>query len=163
MVAPFNQPDLNYPVIFAELSDHPTLCTNEKRCYPHPWSDAQLKDCLTGDYRCFLLKKQQVIIGHMIIQQVLDEIHLHNVCVLPAYQQQGFGIAWLKFLNDYALQNNACSIFLEVRASNTTALSLYNKMGYQQIGLRKKYYQVKGGRENCLVMKVLVEKTMFEY
>ena len=73
----------------------------------------------------------------MIFQQVLDEIHLHNVCVLPELQNKGLGHFWLDYLETYAKTHRARDIILEVRTSNLVAKSFYTKRGYREIGLRK--------------------------
>ena len=92
----------------------------------------------------------------MIFQQVLDEIHLHNVCVIPSQQNKGLGHIWLNFLHKYADKNAIKEIILEVRVSNSIAKDLYAQRGYREIGLRKDYYQSQNGREDGLVMKVRI-------
>lgn len=141
----------------AQPSDCGIICQNERRAYEIPWSDSLLKDCLTGNYVCFLMMFQNKTVGHMIFQQVLDEIHLHNLCVIPELQNKGLGHYWLDYLEAYAKSHRARDIILEVRTSNLVAKDLYAKRGYREIGLRKAYYQSHNGREDGLVMKARFE------
>jgi ribosomal-protein-alanine N-acetyltransferase len=141
----------------AEQSDIVIICRNEGLAYEIPWSDKLLRDCLLGNYVCFIMTFQDKIIGHMIFQQVLDEIHLHNVCVLPDLQNSGLGDRWLDHLETYAREHRIRDIILEVRASNLIAKKLYAKRGYREIGLRKGYYQNQNGREDGLVMKARID------
>jgi len=156
---PESSPDLS-PLIkirVAEPSDSRIICQNERLAYDIPWSENLLKDCLAGNYVCFLMMLENKIVGHMIFQQVLDEIHLHNVCVIPSLQNKGLGHVWLDYLEAYAKSHRASDIILEVRVSNLVAKNLYAKRGYREIGLRKSYYQNHNGREDGLVMKARLE------
>jgi len=143
----------------AKMSDLDLIKINEEVAYNIPWSKELLNDCLTkGEYYiCFVMLHENNIIGHMIFQLVLDEIHLHNVCVVPKFQQQGFGHIWIDYLYDYANKKNVRDIILEVRVSNLKAKKLYAGRGFREIGLRKNYYQAAVGKEDALVMKARVE------
>ncbi|VAW59297.1 Ribosomal-protein-S18p-alanine acetyltransferase, partial [hydrothermal vent metagenome] len=74
-----------------------------------------------------------------------------NLCVAPDVQGQGLGKRMLYKLMQLAEERDASSIFLEVRESNVVALNLYEKEGFNRIGLRKGYYPVEDGREDALV------------
>lgn len=74
--------------------------------------------------------------GHM-------ECEIHTIGVDPAYQGQGIGRTMLTALLDRADRIEA-PVFLEVRTDNVVAISLYEKHGFAQIGLRKRYYQPSG-------------------
>ncbi|MBP2322538.1 ribosomal-protein-alanine N-acetyltransferase [Kibdelosporangium banguiense] len=74
--------------------------------------------------------------GHM-------ECEIHTIGVDPGFQGQGIGRAMLVALLDRADTMNA-PVFLEVRTDNVPAISLYKKHGFEQIGLRRRYYQPSG-------------------
>lgn len=141
----------------AEREDIAVICQNERLAYDIPWSDKILLECLTGNYHCFLMQNHNEVIGHMIFQRVLDEIHLHNLCVIPIIQNKGLGHYWLDYLETFARESRVSDIILEVRVSNLVAKNLYSKRGYREIGLRKAYYQSHNGREDGLVMKARIE------
>jgi ribosomal-protein-alanine N-acetyltransferase len=71
------------------------------------------------------------------------ECEIHTIGVDPAFQGQGIGKAMLEALLDRADALHA-PVFLEVRTDNTPAITLYEKHGFAQIGLRKRYYQPSG-------------------
>ncbi|NOY22277.1 MAG: ribosomal protein S18-alanine N-acetyltransferase [Acidobacteria bacterium] len=121
------------------------LLTIEHACFSEPWSPAM-----------FVISKMEGIItaetgdktvGFACFQHFLDECHILNVAVLPAFRKQGIGRQLVEWL--FTRLTEAKDFFLEVRESNRTAISLYESMGFQIIGERKEYYRDK---ENALVM-----------
>ncbi len=69
------------------------------------------------------------------------EYEVHTIGVDPAYQGLGIGRRLLNELLDFAA---AGVVFLEVRTDNEAAIGLYNSAGFEQIGLRRRYYRVSG-------------------
>lgn len=101
------------------------------------------------------------IIGFHIISKIMDELHILNVAVAPNFQGKGFGHVLLNDIVDLAKGHDIAKIFLEVRASNRVAQSLYRKWGFEQISVRKNYYRLpKQGREDALVFVRQLRKTV---
>jgi [ribosomal protein S18]-alanine N-acetyltransferase len=69
------------------------------------------------------------------------EYEVHTIGVDPAYQGQGIGRQMLVELLTFA---DGGVVYLEVRTDNEAAIALYRSMGFEQIGLRKRYYRVSG-------------------
>ena len=136
----------------ALIKDLKPIYNLECLCYPYPWSEKMLEDSLLGEHMCFVMEQGDGLVGHMILQQILDEVHLYNLCVLPSCRQQGKGHLWIDYLNQYAQKNDADKIYLEVRASNLAAQRLYLKRGFKQVGIRKNYYQSSKQVEDAIVM-----------
>jgi [ribosomal protein S18]-alanine N-acetyltransferase len=80
------------------------------------------------------------IIGFVVARLVDHEWELENIAVNPGNQRKGVGQALLRVLTDVAGHSGAESVFLEVRESNSTARTLYERCGFKQTGLRKGYY-----------------------
>ena len=80
------------------------------------------------------------IVGHGILWRAADEAELANLAVDPAFRGQGVAGALLDRLTDEASAAGVASVFLEVRASNETALALYVRRGFHQVGVRRHYY-----------------------
>lgn len=78
--------------------------------------------------------------GFITSRLVLDEVHIHNFGVRPAFRRHGVGGALLQAALDYGRQRGATTSFLEVRASNAAAQSLYQQHGFKIVGRRKAYY-----------------------
>ena len=66
------------------------------------------------------------------------------VGVGKAYQRQGIAAALLQVLVDEAKRQGASRMLLEVRVDNDPALALYQRFGFERMGLRKRYYQPEG-------------------
>ncbi len=142
----------------ADLSDLDEVYSNECSSYPTPWTRKMLRDCLIGEYSFFVLLDEKVIIGHIVFQEVMDEIQLHNLCVSPNFQKRGLGHQCLDFLFEFAKAKQLMQLILEVRVSNSIAINLYAARGFRHIGIRKDYYQSQLGKEDALVMKAQIEK-----
>ena len=81
----------------------------------------------------------------------VGEAHILNISVAPNEQGQGIGRRMLEHLIELAT-GKAETIFLEVRPSNVGAIALYEKMGFNEIGVRKGYYPATNGREDAIML-----------
>jgi len=81
------------------------------------------------------------LLGFAAFHRVLDEVELRNMSVDPEHREQGIGKALLEDARDRLLKVGAKRVFLEVRASNKPALSLYYSVGFALHSLRKGYYR----------------------
>lgn len=81
----------------------------------------------------------------LLISHVLDEIEILTILTHPDFRKMGKAKTLLSLLFDYAKENNAHQIFLEVNVENKPAIALYEKMGFQKTGVRKNYYKMKDG------------------
>lgn len=124
----------------------------EKAVYEFPWSEAVFKDCLNVGYSCWVCENVRDVVGYGIVSVVAGESHIMNICVSPTVQKKGYGRKMLEKLIEVARARNANTMLLEVRPSNLAAISLYEKMGFNQIGTRKDYYPARDGREDALML-----------
>lgn len=124
----------------------------ERRNYDFPWSDAILRDCCKAGYVCDLLHAQEKFIGYGVLQVAANEGHILNLCVDGAQQRKGYARVLLEHLMQRAEALSAGVVFLEVRPSNPRAVELYQQSGFNEIGLRKGYYDSQHGREDAIVM-----------
>jgi ribosomal-protein-alanine N-acetyltransferase len=92
------------------------------------------------------------ILGFTIVQKVVDELHLLNICVQRQYQGQGLGKAMLNHVIHYGRQLGSVLIVLEVRRSNTKAQSLYAQAGFNEMSVRRDYYPAEEDREDAILM-----------
>ena len=83
-------------------------------------------------------------VGYYLAQQVLDECHLHNIAIAPDFQRRGFARQLLQDLGQQAVARQCREILLEVRASNTAAIALYEHSGFRYQGSRPGYYPARG-------------------
>ena len=129
----------------------------EKRAYIFPWTRGMFRDCLRVGYLAQVLEIGKKVIGYGIVSVAAGEAHLLNIAILPECQAKGNGQALLMSLCRASRRLGASRMFLEVRVSNQAAISLYHRMGFNEIDQRKNYYPAVHGREDALVMALEFE------
>ncbi|MBC7751459.1 MAG: ribosomal protein S18-alanine N-acetyltransferase [Candidatus Saccharibacteria bacterium] len=145
-----------YAIRLMLLTDIAQVANIERQVEFHPWSERQFQESLTAGQRCTVIINSEQVIGFCILQPVLDEANLLLMAIDPKYQGQGCGLMLLE--ESLALLGEGCvMVFLEVRGSNTPAISLYQKVGFHQMGIRKNYYPADravfaNGKEDAVLM-----------
>jgi len=125
----------------------------EQQAYAHPWSRANFLDALHSGYQAQMLVAGDEVIGYFVAMLGVDEVHLLNITVAPAFQGQGWAKVLLEALAIWARGQNMHWLWLEVRTGNTRALQVYESAGFRRMGLRKAYYPAAHGqREDAIVM-----------
>lgn len=135
-----------------ERNDLPAVMKNERRGYTHPWTEGIFRDCIDSGYECWVLTFGGRTIGHAVSTIAAGESHILNVCVHPECQGNGFGRILVEHLLSRARHHEAGKVFLEVRPSNEVAHRLYEKLGFNEVGVRQNYYPAFVGREDALVL-----------
>ena len=92
------------------------------------------------------------IVGFCIANKILDECHLQNISVIEAMRRKGVGNFMLDILKKRMSLFGIASILLEVRKSNKVAQDFYRENGFNELSIRKDYYQTKNGREDAIIM-----------
>ncbi len=112
-----------------------------EECFSHPWKKEAIEEtlCMEG-YVSLVAETDQRIVGYIGYRSVLDEADITNVAVSPDLRRQGIGHELLDRLLFLAGQKGICTIYLEVRDSNTAAITLYEHAGFRVCGQRKNYY-----------------------
>ncbi len=136
------------------------VCEVEKKAYSHPWTPRNFSDSLEAGYHCQLLLGGETLIGYFVAMKGVEDVHLLNLTVAPAFQRQGWAPLLLDALTGWSRGQGAQWLWLEVRESNERALHLYRRHGFCQVGLRKDYYPDVGQRrENAIVMSLRLDQT----
>ena len=94
--------------------------------------------CEQGEFLCAFVNGEFAGYAGMIC--VLDEGQICNVAVCPLFRRRGIGEALMEAQRKAALARNLSVMMLEVRASNIAAQKLYEKTGWEKVGVRKNYY-----------------------
>lgn len=124
----------------------------EQACHRSPMSQATLASCFGHLYCVEGVFENDQLLGFSIVQQVIDEVTLMDICINPAAQGLGLGKRLLTSLVEQAKALDAVVIMLEVRQSNLSAISLYEKAGFVESGRRKGYYPTDDGHEDAILM-----------
>jgi len=116
------------------------------------WSHAVFVDCMKAGYVSWVLKKEASVVGFLVVLIQDDECQLMNIGIDQQHQRHGYATQLLAHLFDHLKIVNVSHVLLEVRASNQAAINLYLSYQFKQIGVRKDYYPMHGGREDALVL-----------
>ncbi len=111
----------------------------EKNSFSTPWSEKAVKESLDAGTVFYVARLNNAVVGYMGLSKIAGEGYVTNIAVLPEYRQLGIG----KKILQYAIENSKDElefISLEVRTSNTAAISLYEKFGFKNVGIRKRFY-----------------------
>lgn len=135
-----------------EMRDVPAISVLEKICFSDPWSENSIASELDNSLSYWLVAEDNgKIAGYVGSQSVLDAADMMNIAVSPDYRRQGIGQALINGLITHLQENNVIALLLEVRVSNIPAITLYEKMGFIQVGRRPKYYH--NPREDALILR----------
>jgi [ribosomal protein S18]-alanine N-acetyltransferase len=133
--------------------DVPVVGVIERAGYQFPWSEGIFRDCLRVGYVCRVVEVGGDMAGYGIMSMGAGEAHVLNVCVREDYRCRGIARKMLLYLLERARIAGMYEAFLEVRPSNTAAARLYHSLGFEQVGIRRGYYQAAAGREDAQVLR----------
>ncbi len=127
--------------------DIPVVAAIEKAAYQFPWSEGIFRDCLRVGYVCRIIDVAGDVGGYGIMSVGAGEAHILNVCVRDEYRSRGFARKMMLYLLERARGAGMSEAFLEVRPSNVAAAR------FEQVGIRRGYYQAAVGREDAAVLR----------
>lgn len=122
-------------------SDIPYVVEIENNSFSTPWSSHSF---LKEIYKPYSISRvatlDQKIVGYICVEMIIDEAHILNLAVHPDYRKMGIG-SYLVSTMLRELHSRGCRyVYLEVRASNTAAIRLYESFVFKVVGIRKHYY-----------------------
>jgi [ribosomal protein S18]-alanine N-acetyltransferase len=124
----------------------------ERESYPTPWSrsmfDAELRKPSSLALGAFT--EDDALVGYAFVSRYVDAWHVMNVAVANAYRRRGIAVALLERLFEVTATDPRRGYTLEVRVSNTGAIALYERLGFESRGVRRGYYT--DNREDALIM-----------
>jgi ribosomal-protein-alanine N-acetyltransferase len=127
----------------------------EDEIYPFPWTRGNFEDSLHAGYSAWILRDADAtLIAYAVMMLAVDEAHLLNLSVARRYHRHGYGWTMLEWMAARARDHGARTMLLEVRPSNAPARRLYERYGFERIGVRRGYYPSHGGREDALVLRI---------
>jgi len=128
----------------------------EHEIFLFPWSIVNFSDSIRAGYHCRVLVQPDtdLVMGYGILMIGPGEAHVLTLGVGAAWQNRGLGEKMLRYLIELSREHQAEFVLLDVRESNTGAINLYQRLGFQQVAVRKGYYPAMCGREDALVMRL---------
>lgn len=134
--------------------DAPQVALIEADNFSVPWSEKSFREAAAKTETIYVVAEEDgEILGYAGAWCAFGEADITNVCVRKVSRKQGIGTRMLQFLIEEGVNVEIKTFFLEVRESNSTAISLYEKFGFQKIGVRKNFYEKPV--ENGIVMSFL--------
>ncbi|NVJ65411.1 MAG: ribosomal protein S18-alanine N-acetyltransferase [Gammaproteobacteria bacterium] len=138
-------------------SDLTKICAIETKATLFPWTEKAHQDSIEAGYPSLVLTSNNQLAGFIVFNYLADECHLLNIVVATEFQGKGFAKILIAEMLKKARSNQMSQVILEVRRSNLAAISLYQQLGFSQIGVRKDYYRghllAQSSREDAIVMQ----------
>lgn len=130
----------------------PAVAALEAVCFSDPWSERSVASELSNPLSLWLVAMDgDTLAGYIGSQSVMGESDMMNVAVNPDYRKQGVGTKLIAALVEALAQTGNHCLILEVRASNSPAICLYEKLGFACVGRRPNYYR--NPKEDALIMR----------
>ncbi len=132
------------------LKDLDNIVQLQSQCFPDGWNKRMLEDgLLSGNMQGLVAVKDDILLGFITYSVNSDFAEIMDILVRPTHRKTG--VATTLFNNFLTLIKGATKkVSLEVRQSNEQAINFYDKMGFKEVFVRKKYYQ---DGENALIME----------
>lgn len=132
---------MEYNIVPMDRSHIEQIAALERECFSTPWSEAMLTEVLFDSQASFIVAESEDggVLGYAGLQVVLDEGYIDNIAVEPNARRHGVADELLDVFCRFG-EANLAFLTLEVRASNTPAIALYRKHGFEEAGRRKDYY-----------------------
>lgn len=134
----FKKSDLS--VDYLTEADAESINEIEKVCFSSPWSVESIKSSMASSNIFLGVKEDDKLIGYLSFYESFKECYINNVAVLPEFRRRGVARALLSELMNIGQNADFDFITLEVRESNSAAISLYTSFGFKEEGKRKKFY-----------------------
>ncbi len=131
-------------------ADARAIAELENHCFSEPWSQNGILESSQNGTSFFVARKEEGVIGYAGVQILAGTGYITNIAVDENYRSHGIGKALTSRLI-YTSKLKCCeSITLEVRPSNAVAISLYNALGFLEVGRRRDFYR--DPKEDALIM-----------
>ena len=131
----------------------------ERICFSRPWNRRMLAEELENQCAAFLVAENGEsgeVLGYAGLLVVADEGYITNVAVFPEYRRCGIAAKILEVYLNFAKANQLAFVTLEVRPTNTAAIALYQRYGFEEVGRRKNYYDLP--KEDALILTRYFDK-----
>lgn len=134
-----------------QKEDLETVCRIEKETFSLPWSRQSFYNAMNRQGNVYLvLLLEQKVVAYCGLWNIAGEGDITNVAVDQAFRGQKLGRMLLNRLLEEGIQSGVDALTLEVRESNMPAIQLYESLGFQNVGIRKNFYEKP--TENAIIM-----------
>lgn len=115
----------------------------EQECFDDPWTKKMFESEIDNRVSVYIVardKETDKVVGFGGVWTVLDCADITDIAVHSDYRRCGLGAEIMRLLIRICAERGVKTVNLEVKTTNAAAIALYKKMGFEQCGIRKKYY-----------------------
>lgn len=131
---------MKYEILPMNADDVSGIALIERECFSSPWTEEGIEEELHNPNAHFLCAKAEEILGYIGVQEICGEAYITNIAVFSKFRRNGIARELLKAACRGANKRKCEFITLEVRESNSPAISLYESEGFERVGMRKAFY-----------------------
>ena len=125
-----------------EYEDLDRICELEEASFSMPWKKADFEDLIESENSVYLvIEEEGLIIGAAGYTDTLGDAYVNNVVIDESVRGKGYGKILMDALISDGLSKGIMNYTLEVRVSNTPAIRLYESLGFESAGIRKRFYE----------------------
>lgn len=136
------------------IEDIDTLIAIERSAYDNPWTYGNFKDSIENpNTLASVIILDNKIIGYFVATVAFDASDLLNICIHPLQQRRGLGQQLFQNFAKQVKNQGVDQVFIEVKESNKSALVFYQRLGFEEIDQRKKYYS---NGENAKILRLKI-------
>ena len=136
-----------------DKADIDGLVKIESECFSYPFKEKDFLDIYESEISNVLVaKKDGGVVGYVSFTVILDECQIINFATSPLFRRQGIGRKIMNALFSHCKERGVTKYFLEVRASNSPAIALYEGFGFYKVGISKGHF--KAPLEDALLMNL---------
>ena len=134
---------MNFMIRKMTLDDIEQVIAIDRLSFSLPWPERSFRFELTDNpaSRCWVAEVDGKIAGMIVVWLIVNEVHVATIATHPDFRRQGIAKNLLSHALQHLSTEGAQSSFLEVRASNLAAQEMYRKFGYEESGVRRRYYR----------------------
>lgn len=129
----------------------------EELSFPMPWSfQSFYNELVSNPYGYYVVAlENDKVVGYGGMWILFEECHITTIAVDPKRRREGIGRKIMEHLIEKAKEQDVDWISLEVRVSNIPAQNLYKSLGFEMVGIRRKYYQP--NNEDAIIMRLMLK------
>ncbi|MDQ0216472.1 ribosomal-protein-alanine N-acetyltransferase [Oikeobacillus pervagus] len=139
---------------YMTVEDVEQIMVVEHQSFTLPWTkESFYYELMENKFATYIVVEVEgQVVGYCGVWVVIDESHITNIAILPEFRGMGLGESLLRNVMFVSKRMGGKTMTLEVRVSNKAAQSLYKKLGFKQVGVRKNYYS--DNQEDAFIMWV---------
>ncbi|MCL2485962.1 MAG: ribosomal protein S18-alanine N-acetyltransferase [Endomicrobia bacterium] len=126
----------------------------EEQSFLHPWKEKMFLDSAANELVSFkVIVENEKVAGYCLFWILEGQAEILNIAVSPDFRRRSFAKQMLQYIIECSKEKDTECVFLDVRAGNSAAISLYESFGFEKTGIRKKYYTGISGKEDALILR----------